>query len=100
LGTTLVGPRGWQCQSGAGVDGSEFIALAPELPEKGFDPRKTPDEAITLRSIPACLGCQAEQLCALFPDAPPVAAYSPRLPWRPLCPQITVAAITPLVTRS
>ncbi|HZO05612.1 MAG TPA: hypothetical protein VFB52_04440 [Solirubrobacterales bacterium] len=80
LGTTLIGPKGWECRSGAGVDGSEFMAIAPSLPEDEFDPSKTPAEAITLRSIPACLGCQAEALCSLFPDAPPVTAYSPRLP--------------------
>ncbi|HSS34204.1 MAG TPA: hypothetical protein VLL27_13070 [Solirubrobacterales bacterium] len=161
LGTTLIGPKRWECRSGAGVDGSEFLALAPDLPPNGFDPTKTPEEAITLRSLPACVGCQAEQLCALFPNAPPVTAYSPRLPcdekplrerakilgkyfatfedppqvaglgepsggvnpaigviaysrpsgvgkvtctlgseWRPLCPQIALAAITSLVMRS
>lgn len=79
FGTTLIGPRAWHCWSGAGVDGSEFMVVSPRI-VKGLDPAELGEEAVTLASIPACLACQAEQLCSLYPNAPPVKAYSPRLP--------------------
>jgi hypothetical protein len=51
-----------------------------------------PEEAVALQSTPACLGCQAEELCPIFPEAPPVEAYSPRLPCdeKPLHEQVQV----------
>jgi hypothetical protein len=77
-GTTLVAPRGWQCRSTVGVDGSESIVVAL-IPVKNIF-EEHPEEAVSLVSIPACVGCIAKRLCPIFPKAAPVRVYSPQLP--------------------
>lgn len=90
-GSTLIGPKDWECQSTIGADGSESIAVTPVPVESAFEEHT--EEAVTLIGIPACATCMAERLCALFPDAPPVAAYSPRLPCDEKPPRESVEVI-------
>lgn len=91
-GTPLVGPRHWHCRAAVGVDGTEFMTLAPAPVREVSEERS---QAISLEAIPACAGCMAERLCTLFPDAPPARFYASYEPCRRRSPLERAAAIGP-----
>jgi hypothetical protein len=91
-GTPLVGPRRWHCRAAVGVDGTEFMTLAPTPVREVSEERS---QAISLLAIPACAGCMAEHLCTLFPDAPPARFYAPYEPCRRRSRLERAAAIGP-----
>lgn len=72
-GTVLIGPDDWKCESTVAVNGGEQIALSPDG-EDPFDDGAA--EGITYYANPACQGCIADQICAVFPYAPAVVNYA------------------------
>lgn len=92
-GTTIIAPKGWECDAGIGADGGELIsAYPPDHPDPAEPPFGT-GEVVSLQLIPACQGCIAEAVCALFPRAKVVLDYatigSPTCRPKPLREQIT-----------
>lgn len=73
VGSAVVGPRSWHCRAALGVDGTEFVTVAPTPVKEVAEDRA---EAISLLVVPACAGCMAESLCAFFPEAPLVRTYA------------------------
>jgi hypothetical protein len=75
-GTTLVGPKGWQCKSAIGADGTEGISV---YPQGGSDPLSyrhgSTGQGVTMQLIGGCQGCVADMVCALFPKAKIVREY-------------------------
>ena len=53
----VVAPRGWRCNVQEAVDGSDVISV---------DPRKG-SGSVSSWSIPACVGCMFDAVCAYFP---------------------------------
>jgi hypothetical protein len=74
-GTTIVAPSGWDCEAGIGVDGSEHVTAFPKDEVDPGEEAGSPGDVVQLNIASACQGCQAEALCTLFPEAPPVASY-------------------------
>ena len=55
----VVAPRGWRCNVQEAVDGSDVITV---------EPRGTASQlSISSWSIPACVGCMFDAVCAYFP---------------------------------
>jgi hypothetical protein len=74
-GTTLIGPKGWECEAGIGSDRSERINVFPPSHEDPGEPPFRPGEVVSLQLYPTCERCIAEYVCALFPSARPVTEY-------------------------
>jgi hypothetical protein len=74
---TVIGPRRWRCAANYGADGGGGVSVFPKgsLTASG-------GEAIVTHETSACVGCTAEQACALFPAA--ASAY--RAIWGSPCP--------------
>jgi hypothetical protein len=91
-GTTLVAPKGWECQAGIGVDGNENISVYPRGKD---DPAEYPAHSgmvVSFQLTPACQGCIAEAVCALFPEAKVAqqyAAFGTGCSAKPLREQVT-----------
>lgn len=70
FGMTLIGPNGWQCGSVVGGDGNSFMVISPHVGRNLFSSLpNTAGQAVTANSIPACAGCQYDEICAVFPTA-------------------------------
>ncbi len=70
FGTTLIGPKGWHCGSVVGGDGNSFLVISPHVGRNLFASLpNTAGQAVTANSIPACAGCQYDEICAVFPTA-------------------------------
>lgn len=67
----LVGPRGWKCAAGYGVDGGGGITVYPlGDPTPSTAPFVgSPAEAIVGSETSACVGCTEAQACPLFTSA-------------------------------
>jgi len=91
-GTTLIAPKAWECEAGIGVDGGERISVFPPGED---DPAEYPTHSgtvVSLQLTPACRGCIAEAVCALFPNAKVAqeyAALGTKCPAKPLREQVT-----------
>jgi hypothetical protein len=55
----VVAPRGWRCNVQEAVDGSDVIVVAPR--------GKSSRGEVRSWSIPACVGCMFDAVCAYFP---------------------------------
>jgi hypothetical protein len=70
FGMTLIGPKGWQCGSVIGGDGNFFMVISPHVGRNLFSSLpNTAGQAVSANSIPACAGCQYDEICAVFPTA-------------------------------
>ena len=74
-GTTLVAPKGFQCEAGIGVDGGEHVTAYPEGDRNPAEYPQRPGTVVTLNIARACQGCIAAAVCTYFPDAEPVDYY-------------------------
>lgn len=68
-GTTLVAPAEWECEAGIGADGNEHVVAYPPGHADFTEVPYPPGEVVSLEVIPACRGCIAGAICALFPMA-------------------------------
>jgi hypothetical protein len=69
-GTTVIAPKGWECEASIGVDGGQTVVVFP--PGESADPLQQPPEpgrVVALQLTPVCVSCIAEQACTLFPKA-------------------------------
>jgi len=70
FGRTLIGPKGWHCGSVVGADGNSLMAISPHVGRNLFSSlANVSGQAVTATAIPACAGCQYEEICAVFPTA-------------------------------
>ncbi len=74
-GTTLIAPKGWECEAGIGSDDSERINAFPPGQEDPGEPPFRPGEVVSLQLYTTCERCIAEYACALFPSARVVKKY-------------------------
>lgn len=75
----VLAPRGWACAGAVGADGSSEVIAAPKGTPRmtGFNldpPRSAP--SVQLQAVPACQGCVASMICALFPSSPVATEYA------------------------
>jgi len=74
-GTTLIAPKGWECEAGIGSDHSERVSAFPPGHENPAEPPFFPGQVVSLQLFTACKRCIAEGVCALFPKAGIVTKY-------------------------
>lgn len=91
-GTTLIAPKGWECRAIIGVDGGENVSAFPPGEDNPAEYPAHSDTVVSLQLTPACQGCIAEAVCALFPNAKVAqdyAALGTHCPPKPLREQVT-----------
>jgi hypothetical protein len=54
IGTTLIAPKGWQCEAGVGVDGSQHIDVYPRGAENPAEYPAHSGEVVNLKIASAC----------------------------------------------
>jgi hypothetical protein len=65
----IIGPRGWACQAGVGVDGDVIVNVFPRGEIKGQDVLPASAEAVSGSLEFNCHGCALDEACPLFPAA-------------------------------
>ncbi len=75
-GSVLLGPRGWKCRAGMGIDGTQQIGLTPPDFEKAAWFAEAGDPVVMATIVPACAGCISSMICAFFPQEEVAQAYA------------------------
>lgn len=73
----IMGPKGWDCSTEVGADGSTVVAVFPSSESKDFSGNNlypqpftaSSDEAVVAYSPSACQGCISGLVCPLIPNA-------------------------------
>lgn len=76
VGTTLVGPKGWECRATMGADGSELIGVVSPGTDRAPWSVEPGSEVVLAEIVPACAGCMSTMICAFFPHADVVQTYA------------------------